>query len=452
MNKDPIGLPGLTIDTDLNNENNEINIDAHIQFLKIKFNSLTIPMGDIFEQLYNNYNNKQNIRVKYNNKQNKFYLKKNLKHVQKPPPNIKFSRTRKYKGKTAEILRIDEIPSFNFLFRSKYTYQQEYTFVKKYKLYNDGNNNKYGIIYVLHEICMQLYGYLLIRRYKKSNTFIVVIPLILNINFYSHKGSHEESPVIEVEMEYIPENTKNMISISGILNLFLQPPPTDNSQLPPLPPPTDNSQLPPLPPPKDNSQLPPTDELIKILNNVIKTYSKHNAKKKRATKSSSKSLLSTNHTIKYDNKNVKYNLNADQTEIVIKLHNTIVNIFEYFKKNNLLHLDTAIRNVYFDEKGQLVIIDFGESLISDDKCSISEHDIISNYSPDIEDEENSNKIIVYVNPECQYDGYPITNSRIQRTKTTKDTVFKWLTKYKDTLPRYGGKRHMKSHKYTKKRK
>jgi hypothetical protein len=158
------------------------------------------------------------------------------------------------------------------------------------------------------------------------------------------------------------------------------------------------------------------------------------------------------------------------------LHKTIVLFFNYLKENYLLHLDTANRNIYFNN-GRLVIIDFGESYILPtrvivdnekyikvrpilDKKSLSNNEQLLYKYQDNPEGIYLSENIFYLRPAPQRDGYPVSNNHKLKEDydTNKLEIKKWLYGIEECrkidnlpleiVPRYGGLKKKKLRRLT----
>jgi len=415
----------------------DIDFGKHVEVLSSIFNELEkIRLGNIFSDLYDIcikfFDDVENapVFISINDdgsiQQNSEYDYKNKRTL------LKTSDRNTHYTKTTEIINkyeTEEKSTFSFK-RTSFIIQDK-TFIKKYNLEkNNIYDMNHGIIFVLHEICVQYYAYILSKEYnrptntfegKTLETFEIKIPEIYGL-YLSHnevdKG-YNECVIIEIHSEYVLPNTdEDTLSIKTLKPVI----------------PHGNIEHGNITDPKIKQTIKQT---IKRMIKYKKTYppittdiESTEALRKRNSKSKENNTGSQSTRRKRDNIALDI-LKYEKIKIIIMLHNTIVQFFKYLKRNSLLHLDSSLRNIYFHEN-QLVIIDFGESYIS-----IHRKKSYKSSSKRI----NKSGNILYVKPEFQRDGYPISKviEKAKEYAKLRQAIDVWLFEVcQDFRKCYGG--------------
>jgi hypothetical protein len=409
-----------------------IDFDRHVKFLSSIFNKLEkIRLGNIFSRLYSiciDFFSIEHDPVFISiNKYGTIHETSDYPYKDPPELTIKEKKYNLHHTKTTE----NQNHKPTFLFDNTKFGKLDDKFIKKYNLNKSNTNNmNHGIIFIVHEICMQYYAYVLSKQYNrptnmfgktKLETFEIRIPEIYGL-YLSHTEVDrlsDESVLIAIHSEYISPNTgQDALSTQTLQTLI----PCGN-----------------IPPHKLRKGIKEQLGFLKTRSKpAIDIKSTEQTRKLHNHKSADDIFLNKENTIgkststrrKRDNMSLNI-LNYENKKNTIMLHNTIVQFFEYLKKNSLLHLDSSIRNIYFHEN-QLVIIDFGESYIS-----IHREKSYKSASKQITNSGN----IFYVKSEFQRDGYPeskvILNAKqyIKMRPLIDIWLYKW---FQDFVKCYGG--------------
>jgi hypothetical protein len=262
---------------------------------------------------------------------------------------------------------------------------------------------------------MQYYACKLLKKYPTpSDTFEIIIPNIKGVYLSNEPKS------IEIHSDYKPNAPNKKYTIKNLQEII-----------------------------SENSQERIQEKIIKSIRALTRRSSmnkKHQGKTKKQQVNND--LVALDKALTHVNDNFKISSNTRKSRsvsvlpnnkeirIIIKLHNTIVQFFEYLKSNGLLHLDSKIKNVYFNGN-KLIIIDFGESYILDVESRSKSYEDIYLEVP-IQQHDN----IIYSFYETPKHGYHashvITNMK-DYNSSIKENIRKWLFEIdQGYIPSYGG--------------